>query len=74
MIWGVVGTKVIVTIVALMALVVIIAGDSLAQQLPYSNPFSNPIYIGLIISGIIVITTWWIHTKLKTLENARYTK
>jgi hypothetical protein len=43
MIWGVVGTRVIVTIVALMALVVIIAGDSLAQQLPYSNPFSNPI-------------------------------
>jgi hypothetical protein len=43
MIWGVVGTRVIVTIVALMALVVIIAGDSLAQQLPYSNLFSNPI-------------------------------
>jgi len=74
MIWGLVGTRVMVIIVALMALVAIIAGDSFFQQLPYSNPFSNPIYIGLIISGIVVITTWWIHTKLKTLENTRYTK
>ena len=59
-------TKIRVSIQIVFAMVVIIIVTSLWWwPLSLSNPLSNPLYIALIISAIVVSTTWWIHTNIQ---------
>jgi hypothetical protein len=59
-------TRIEIILVAVLAMLAIIVITAVFSQLPFSHPLSNPIYIGLIIPALIISSTWWIHTKLKT--------
>lgn len=60
--------KVRVLSVVMAVIIVIIVSTSFFESLPLPHPASNPIYIGLIVSGIIVGTTWWAHTTIQKLQ------
>jgi hypothetical protein len=56
--------KIRISIVAIIAAAITV-DISFYLLVPVSNPFYNPLYPGLVISAIVVGTTWWIHTILK---------